>query len=229
MTRTRILVVDDEPQIRRFLKPALEAAGYDVVEAETGLDGLRIAATRAPELVILDLGLPDMDGKEVIAKLRAWSPVAIIVLSARDREAEKIEALDRGADDYVEKPFGIGELTARIRSALRQRRGLDREIQEIEADGLKIDAVRRLVSRDGTAIHLTPKEYELLLLLARHAGRVVTHRTLLTGVWGAAHVHDLQYLRVFVGQLRAKVERDPAHPRILQTEPGVGYRFRDDG
>jgi two-component system KDP operon response regulator KdpE len=228
MSATRILVVDDEPQIRRFLKPALEAAGYEVVEAETGSEGLRLATTRAPELVILDLGLPDIDGKEVIAKLRAWSPVPIIVLSARDREAEKIEALDLGADDYVEKPFGIGELTARIRSALRQRRGIDREIQEIAADGLMIDAVRRLVSRDGTAIHLTPKEYELLLLLARHAGRVVTHRTLLTSVWGPAHAHDLQYLRVLVGQLRAKVERDPAQPRVVQTEAGVGYRFRDD-
>lgn len=226
MSPPRILVVDDEPQIRRFLHPALEAAGYEVIEAGTGADALRLAATHAPELMILDLGLPDMDGKEVIARLRAWSPLPVIVLSARDREAEKIAALDLGADDYVEKPFGIGELTARIRTALRHRPQADDEFAGIEVDGLKIDAVRRRVSRDGRPLRLTPKEYDLLLVLARHAGRVVTHKALLTGVWGPAHAHDLQYLRVFIGQLRAKVERSPTDPAIILTEPGVGYRFQ---
>jgi two-component system KDP operon response regulator KdpE len=228
MSRERILVVDDEPQIQRFLRPALEAAGYDVVEAMTGADALRIAATAAPVLVILDLGLPDMDGKEVIARLRSWSQVPIIILSARDHETEKIAALDLGADDYVEKPFGIGELTARMRTALR------RKIQEeggrtgISVDGLTIDTVRRVVERDGAALKLTPKEYDLLVLLARHAGRVVTHKTLLTSVWGPAHGEDMHYLRVFIGQLRGKIERDPANPEIIRTEPGVGYRFVTD-
>jgi two-component system KDP operon response regulator KdpE len=225
MSADRILVVDDEPQIQRFLRPALNAAGYDVVEAVTGGEALRAAATTAPDLVILDLGLPDMDGKDVIARLRAWSRVPIIVLSARDRETEKIAALDLGADDYIEKPFGIGELTARIRTALRHRVQAEGGQTEVNAGGLLIDTIRRVVERDGTALRLTPKEYDLLVLLARNAGRVVTHRTLLTSVWGPAHAEDLHYLRVFIGQLRGKVERDPANPRIIRTEPGVGYRF----
>ncbi|MBS7542668.1 response regulator [Ancylobacter oerskovii] len=221
----RILVVDDEPQIQRFLKPALTAAGYDVVEAATGAAALKAVATTAPDVVILDLGLPDMDGKEVVAQLRGWSQVPIIILSARDRETEKIAALDLGADDYVEKPFGIGELTARIRAALRHRLAAEAEADHVEVDGLVIDTLRRLVSRDGATVKLTPKEYDLLVLLARHAGRVVTHRTLLTSIWGPAHGEDLHYLRVFIGQLRAKIERDPTRPAILRTEPGVGYRF----
>ncbi|MDR6951077.1 two-component system KDP operon response regulator KdpE [Ancylobacter sp. 3268] len=221
----RILVVDDEPQIQRFLRPALTAAGYDVVEAATGAAALKAAATAAPDVVILDLGLPDMDGKEVVAQLRGWSSVPIIILSARDRESEKIAALDLGADDYVEKPFGIGELTARIRAALRHRLAAEAEADHVEIDGLVIDTLRRLVTRDGVPVKLTPKEYDLLVLLARHAGRVVTHRTLLTSIWGPAHGEDLHYLRVFIGQLRAKIERDPAQPAILRTEPGVGYRF----
>ncbi len=221
----RVLVVDDEPQIQRFLRPALEAAGYEVVEAASGAEALKAAATRAPDLVILDLGLPDMDGKQVIERLRSWSEVPILILSARDREAEKIAALDLGADDYIEKPFGIGELTARIRTALRHRIRADGGVTEFSGNGLHVDTVRRLVERDGQPLKLTPKEYDLLLLLARNAGRVVTHRTLLTSVWGPAHGEDLHYLRVFIGQLRAKVERDPAKPTIIRTEPGVGYRL----
>lgn len=225
MTRFRILVVDDEPQIQRFLKPALTAAGYDVLEALDGGAALKALATAAPDLVVLDLGLPDMDGKEVVRNLRGWSDIPVIILSARDREAEKIEVLDLGADDYIEKPFGIGELTARIRTALRHRIRREHGETSIAADGLEIDVIKRLVTRGGTKIHLTPKEYDLVIMLAKHAGRVVTHRTLLTSVWGPAHADDLHYLRVFVGQLRGKIERDATDPKIVRTEPGVGYRF----
>jgi two-component system KDP operon response regulator KdpE len=225
MSGYRVLVVDDEPQILRFLRPALDAAGYEVIEAETGAAAIRDVATKAPDIVILDLGLPDMDGKEVITRLRGWSDIPIIILSARDRETEKIAALDLGADDYIEKPFGIGELTARIRTALRHKLKTEAGNDKVQSDGLLIDMVHRRVERDGTAIKLTPKEYDLLALLARHAGKVVTHKTLLTSVWGPAHAEDMQYLRVFIGQLRAKVERDPATPSIIATEPGVGYRF----
>ncbi len=228
MTLARILVVDDEPQIRRFLRPALAAAGYEVIEAENGADALKAVATAAPELVILDLGLPDMDGKDVIASLRGWSEIPIIILSARDRETEKIAALDLGADDYIEKPFTIGELTARIRTAMRHRGTASKAPSVVMADGLTIDMIQRIVLRDGKSIRLTPKEYDLLTLLAHHAGRVVTHRTLLTSVWGPAHEEDLHYLRVFIGQLRQKIERDPAQPKIVQTEPGVGYRLLSD-
>jgi two-component system KDP operon response regulator KdpE len=227
MNQSRILVVDDEPQIQRFLRPSLTAAGYEIIEAGTGAEALKAVATHAPDLIILDLGLPDMDGKEVIASLRGWSDVPIVILSARDRESEKIAALDLGADDYVEKPFGIGELTARIRSALRHRGRRDAIPTVMDVDGLTIDPIKRLVSRDGETVHLTPKEYDLLLLLSRHAGRVVTHRTLLTSVWGPAHGDDLHYLRVFIGQLRQKIERDPTQPRIVRTEPGVGYRMAE--
>lgn len=227
MSAHRILVVDDEPQILRFLKPALNAAGYDVIEATTGTEALSRASTQSPDLVILDLGLPDMDGKDVIARLRGWSAIPIIILSARDREAEKIAALDLGADDYVEKPFGIGELTARIRTGLRHSKTSGLTSETIHADGLLIDLAHRTVMRSGAQIRLTPKEYDLLVLLARHAGKVMTHRALLTSVWGPAHGEDLQYLRVFIGQLRAKVEKDPAAPQIILTEPGVGYRFSE--
>ncbi|PYE86486.1 response regulator [Phyllobacterium leguminum] len=228
MTTERILVVDDEPQIQRFLRPALIAAGYEVLEAENGTQALKAAATAAPDIVILDLGLPDMDGKDVVANIRAWSQVPIIILSARDRESEKIAALDLGADDYIEKPFRIGELTARIRAALRHRIQMEGGQAQLIADGLSIDIVKRIVTRDGEALRLTPKEYDLLVMLARHAGRVVTHRTLLTSIWGAAHGDDLHYLRVFIGQLRGKIERDPGNPKVVRTEPGVGYRFVGD-
>ena len=227
MSQGRILIVDDEPQIHRFLKPALAAAGYQTIEALTASDAERLAATAAPDLMILDLGLPDKDGKDVIRSLRAWSKLPIVVLSARDREADKIEALDLGADDYVEKPFGIGELLARVRTALRHREPGALAVTRYEVDGLLIDLARRLVTRDGEAVHLTPKEYDLLAHLVRHGGLVMTHRQLLQAVWGPAHVEDIHYLRVFVGQLRAKVERDASAPRFIRTEPGVGYRFGD--
>ena len=225
MSGHRILIVDDEPQILRFLRPALTAADYEVIEAETGAQAIQKVATAAPDLVILDLGLPDMDGKDVIARLRGWSDIPIIILSARDRETEKIAALDLGADDYIEKPFGIGELTARIRTALRHRVRQQAGSEKIETNGLMIDFVRRRVERDGLSLKLTPKEHDLLELLALHSGKVVTHKTLLTSVWGPAHAEDLQYLRVFIGQLRAKIERDPANPVFIVTEPGIGYRF----
>ena len=220
----RILVVDDEPQIQRLLHVALTAAGYEVISAETGAQALRMAVTGAPTLIVLDLGLPDRDGKEVLRDIRAFSQTPVIVLSARDRESEKIEALDLGADDYVEKPFGIGELTARLRAALRRRASEAQPPPRAEIDGVALDFERRLVTRDGEPVKLTPKEYDLLAVLFRNAGRVMTHRQILSAVWGRAHTEDTQYLRVFIGQLRAKVERDPTSPRIVKTEPGVGYR-----
>jgi two-component system KDP operon response regulator KdpE len=223
----RVLVVDDEPQILRFLQPALEASGYAVLHAATGAEALRAAANLAPDIVILDLGLPDMDGREVLKQVRRFSKVPVVVLSARDAEAEKIDALDAGADDYVEKPFAVGELLARLRVALRHARGLDEDRQVLKADGLVIDRERRLVSRDARAIKLTPREYDLLALLAQNAGRVMTHRQILTAVWGPAHADDVQYLRVFCGRLRAKIERVPAEPVLIRTETGVGYRFRE--
>ena len=222
-----MLVVDDEPQILKFLTVALNAAGYDTLTAATGADALRLAATQAPDLIVLDLGLPDRDGKDVLRELRQFSDVPVIILSARDREIDKIEALDLGADDYVEKPFGIGELTARLRAALRHKAGASKPVQRIEIGGVTMDFDKRNVSRDGEPIRLTPKEYDLLAILFRNAGRVVTHRQILSAVWGPAHVEDTQYLRVFIGQLRAKVERDPTTPAIIRTEPGVGYRAAD--
>lgn len=223
--KPRVLVVDDEPPIQRFLKPALQASGYDVLIAETGRQALHAIATAAPDLVVLDLGLPDMDGKEVLEAVRQFSQVPVIVLSAREREAEKIAALDLGADDYVEKPFVIGEFMARLRAALRHAAKGRQEITTFEAEGLSVDLDRRLISRNGQPVRLTPKEFDLLSILVRHAGRVVTHRQILTQVWGPAHGDDTQYLRVFVGQLRAKIEPVPDAPRLILTEPGVGYRL----
>lgn len=225
MSEGRILIVDDEPQIQRFLKPALTAAGYDPLLASSAAEAERLAATAAPELIILDLGLPDKDGKDVIRSLRTWSKLPIVVLSARDQEVEKIEALDLGADDYVEKPFGIGELLARVRTALRHREPAALSTTRFEDDGLIIDLAKRVVTRDAKPLHLTPKEYDLLAHMVRHAGLVMTHRQLLNAVWGPAHVEDVHYLRVFVGQLRAKVEREPTTPTLIKTEPGIGYRF----
>jgi two-component system KDP operon response regulator KdpE len=227
--RPRILVVDDEPQIHRFLGPALDAAGYEPIRAETGADALREIARRAPDAVVLDLGLPDMEGKEVLAKARAFYDGPILILSARDRETEKIDALDLGADDYIEKPFGVGELLARLRVALRHRMLREGAEPVVTAGELIIDRVRRLVTRAGSPVRLSPKEYDLLTSLIEGDGRVLTHRQLLTGVWGPAHAHDVQYLRVFVGQLRQKLEVDPAQPRHIRTEPGVGYRFVAEG
>ena len=225
MSRVRILVVDDEPQIQRFLKPALTASDYDVISAGTGREARHLAVTRAPDLVILDLGLPDQDGKEVIAHLRAFSALPIIVLSARGREQEKIDALDAGADDYVEKPFSIAELLARIRTSLRRRDVRTMSGETMIFGDLKIDTAARFVERGGERVHLTPKEYELLVQLAQHAGRVLTHRQLLTAIWGPAHLEDVQYLRVTIAQLRAKIEGGPNGRRLILNEPAVGYRF----
>ena len=224
MKGPRVLVVDDEEQLQRLLTVALTAAGYEVLTAETGAQALRLVATGAPDLIVLDLGLPDRDGKEVLGDIRQFSRTPVIILSARDRESEKIEALDRGADDYVEKPFGIGELTARLRAALRHRANEAQPAQRVEIEGVVMDFDKRIVTRDDIPIKLTPKEYDLLGVLFRNAGRVVTHRQILSTVWGPAHSEDTQYLRVFIGQLRAKIERDPTAPKIVKTEPGVGYR-----
>ena len=224
----RILVVDDEPQIHRFLKPSLTVSGFEVLTAASGQQALRIAVASSPAAILLDLGLPDMDGKEVIAQIRRRSEVPIIVLSARDREAEKIAALDLGADDYVNKPFAIGELLARLRSLLRRKAAVPQVAPAIyRIASLVIDTGLHHVTRDAVQVHLTPKEFDLLLLLARHSGRVMTHRQILTEVWGPAHASDNQYLRVFIGQLRQKLEDNPAEPSLILTEPGVGYRVAD--
>ncbi len=222
----RILVIDDEPQIHRFLRPALEAAGFAVIAAETAAEGLRLIAGQAPDLVLLDLGLPDLDGQEVLRRLRGFSDVPVIVLSAREREAEKIAALDNGADDYVEKPFALGELLARTRAALRRVTHLVETTEIIRAGAIEIDLARHEVRRDGAAIALTPREFAVLALLARHHGRVLTHRQILTTLWGPAHAEDIAYLRVSVWQLRRKLG-DGAE-RLLVNEPGIGYRLRDD-
>ena len=225
-SRTTILVIDDEAQIHRFLSPALDAAGFDPKRADSGQEGLRAIALWNPDAVVLDLGLPDMDGKDVLLRAREFYQGPIIILSARDREAEKIEALDLGANDYVEKPFGIGELLARLRAALRLKTGADQPHGPVTVGDLIIDLDRRLVTRAGEPVRLTPKEYDVLAQLARAAGKVLSHRDLLTAVWGAAHAADTQYLRVVVGQLRQKLEPDPAQPRWISTEPGVGYRLQ---
>lgn len=223
--QTRILVVDDEPQIQRFLKPALLAAGFEVETASTAAEAKRLAATRAPALIILDLGLPDADGKTVIATIRAFSAMPIIVLSARDQETEKIAALDLGANDYVEKPFAIGELLARMRVALRLAENRREQQASFSFGDIHLDLDKRLVRVAETNVHLTPKEYDVLALLAQHANKVVSHRQALTQVWGPAHHGDVQYLRVVIGQLRAKLEADPKAPAHLLSEPGVGYRL----
>ena len=221
----RVLVVDDEPQIHRFLTPSLTVSGFEVVTAATGQDALRQMGGNAVAVVLLDLGLPDMDGKDVIAQIRRRSDVPIIVLSARDREAEKIAALDLGADDYVNKPFAIGELLARLRSVLRRRRTTSPDLPSVYRLGtICIDTAHHKVTRANEDVHLTPKEFDLLVMLTRHAGRVVTHRQILSEVWGPAHTGDTQYLRVFIGQLRQKLEDNPAEPTLILTEPGIGYR-----
>lgn len=223
--RPQILVIDDEPQIHRFLSPALDAAGYEPRRADSGQEGLRGIALWSPDAVVLDLGLPDMDGKDVLARAREFYSGPIIILSARDKEAEKIAALDLGANDYVEKPFGVGELLARVRANLRQAAPRLEASGPLTAGEVVIDLERRLITRAAQAVRVTPKEYDVLAHLARNAGKVVGHRDLLTAVWGKAHVDDTQYLRVVVGQLRQKLEADPAQPRLILTEPGVGYRL----
>jgi two-component system KDP operon response regulator KdpE len=226
--KTRALVVDDEAAILRFLRPALEANAYDVVATGTVAEAVREIAARTPDIVLLDLGLPDGDGKEVIQKVREWSDVPIIVLSAREREAEKIEALDLGADDYVNKPFNVGELLARMRTAMRHRMQRNSEVPVFRVGEVEIDSIRHRVVRAGADIKLTPKEFELLSFLARHAGRIVTHKQILAAVWGPAHVEDTQYLRVYIGQLRQKVEANSDDPQIILTEPGIGYRIAEN-
>lgn len=223
-----ILLIEDEPPMRRFLRAALGAQDYRLVEATTARDGLAQAASRNPDVILLDLGLPDRDGLEVARELREWSATPIIVLSARGREQDKVAALDLGADDYLTKPFGVEELLARIRVALRHAAlppGAPPE-PVFQAGDVRVDLVRREVRRGDQQVHLTPTEYKLLTLLVRHAGKVLTHRQLLKEVWGTTYADQSHYVRVYMAQLRQKLEADPARPRLLVTEPGVGYRLR---
>ena len=226
--KIRVLVIDDEAAILRFLRPALEANNYEMTSAGTIAEGIKRIAAETPDVVLLDLGLPDGDGKDVIRGVREWSDLPIIVLSARDREVEKIEAFDLGANDYVNKPFNVGELLARMRAALRHHMQRKAEIPLVRVGNLEVDAVRHRATRAGGELKLTPKEFELLLFLAKHAGRVVTHTQILTAVWGIAHAEDTHYLRVYIGQLRQKVEDHPDDPRIILTEPGIGYRIAEN-
>ena len=224
-TRPRILVVDDEPQIRKFLEIALRSQDYLVSEAATGRDALVQLAVHRPDLLILDLGLPDVDGLEVLRQLRDWSRMPVIVLSVRASEAEKVRALDAGAHDYVTKPFGIQELMARVRSLLRQHEAPADSPPGFDDGHLAVDLALRQVTIDGSPVSLSRKEYGVLSTLVRHAGRVVTQQHLLRELWGPEHVEDTHYLRVVVGKIRQKLADDPAAPRYLRTEPGVGYRF----
>ena len=223
--RPRVIVIEDEASIRRFVRMALEAEGCEVFEANGMQRGLIEAGTRRPDLVVLDLGLPDGDGVDLIRDLRTWSTIPVIVLSARTEEAEKVRALDTGADDYLTKPFGTAELTARVRAHLR-RRGATADAKPIASfGGVHVDLARRSVEKDGAPLHLTPIEYRLLACLLASPGCVLTHRQLLKAVWGPNHVEDAHYVRVYMGQLRKKIEADPARPRHILTETGVGYRF----
>lgn len=225
------VLIEDEPQIRRFVRTALEAEGWQVFEADTARGGLRDAATRKPDLLVLDLGLPDGDGLDVIRDVRSWSTVPIVVLSARSEEADKIGALDAGADDYLTKPFGVGELLARVRANLRRPRATGAEGKADEAlfcfGDVEVDRSARVVRRGGEDVHLTPIEYRLLLVLVANVGRVLTHRQLLREVWGPAHSDQSHYLRIYMGHLRQKLEADPSQPLHLLTETGVGYRLID--
>ena len=224
-----ILLIEDEPEIRRFLRTTLPAHGFRLYEAMTGKDGLAEAKARNPDLILLDLGLPDLDGNEVIRQIREWTTTPIIVLSARDQEHAKVAALDLGADDYVTKPFGVQELLARVRTALRHAaQSADVPDSVFVLGDLKVDLGRRQVFVSGKEVHLTPIEYRLLTTLIRYAGKVLTHRQLLKEVWGPLHVEEGHYLRVYMRQLRNKLEKNPAHPRYLLTELGVGYRLRTE-
>ncbi|MDP9375235.1 MAG: response regulator transcription factor [Chloroflexota bacterium] len=229
MSGVRLLVVDDAPQIRRLLAKGLAGAGYDVAAVASGEAALAAFVERPADLVILDLAMPGMGGLEACRRLRECSAVPIIVLSVREREEDKIAALDLGADDYLTKPFGIGELLARIRAALRRAGATGEAPPVIAAGPLRIDLARRLVTRDGAELHLTPTEFDILSYLATHADRVVTHDVLLKAVWDGRFGAEPHYLHVYVNQLRRKLEPDPAQPRFIVTEPGVGYRFRTDG
>ena len=225
---TYILVVEDEPQMQKFLRMSLASEGYRVVEALKGQQGIDLARTHNPDLVLLDLGLPDMDGTDVTKALREWSAKPIIVISARGQEEDKIRALDAGADDYLTKPFATGELMARIRVALRRtaHAGQERPEPMLAVGALKMDLDKRQVFKGGEEVHLTPNEYKLLTVLMKNAGRVLTHRQLLKEVWGPAYATQTQYLRVYMVQLRHKLERDSARPQYLVTEPGIGYRLK---
>ena len=230
-TERRVLVIDDEPGIRRVVKDALRPDVSTVLEARSGDEALAIAAAERPDLIVLDLGLPDMDGIEVCRRLRAWTSAPILVLSARDSEAEKTALLDAGADDYVTKPFGPAELRARVRAQLR-RAGMPRVPggdEPLRVGDLTIDIARRTVTRGGSTVHLTPTEWGLLVALVKSAGKTITHHQLFRAVWGAAHGDAQQYLRVYVAHLRRKIEPDPYEPRYIVTEPGVGYRFEPEG
>jgi two-component system KDP operon response regulator KdpE len=225
-----VVVIEDDPQIRRFLRTGLGSHGFEVHEAEGGRAGLTAAENRKPDLVILDLGLPDLDGVEVVKRLRQWTPVPIVVLSARITEGDKIAALDAGADDYLTKPFGLGELLARIRVALRHANRPERADAEgvFSVGDLKVDLAHRRVQVRGAEVRLTPIEYRLLTVLVRNAGKVLTHRQLLREVWGPSHIEHTHYLRIYTANLRHKLEADPARPRFLLTESGVGYRLADE-
>jgi two-component system KDP operon response regulator KdpE len=225
-----VLVVEDEPQMRKFVRIALESHDYRVIEAGTAAEAIQQAVSYTPDAVVLDLGLPDMDGMDVTRRLREWSTVPILIISARGQEDSKVKALDGGADDYLTKPFGAAELMARLRVALRHAsasREAPRSIARI-GDEVEIDLVRRLVHVRGEEVHLTPIEYKLLTALLKHAGMVMTHRQLLEQVWGPGHAHQMQYLRVYMTQLRHKLEDNPARPKFLVTEPGIGYRLKAD-
>jgi len=225
-----ILLIEDEPQMLRLLRIILQSQGYGLVESPTGQEGLMQAATRAPDVVLLDLGLPDIDGLEVTRRLREWSDVPIIVISAREQEQDKIKALDAGADDYLTKPFGAGELLARIRVAMRHKalREAGQHESIFTLGNLRVDLARRQVFLNEKEVHLTPIEYKLLTVLIKNAGKVLTHRQLLKEVWGPPYLTETQYLRVYMTQLRHKLEADPARPSFLINEPGVGYRLKLD-
>lgn len=226
-TGPRVLIIDDERAIRRFLRASLKAHGYTVFEAISGQEGLNAVVTHRPDLIILDLGLPDMAGLKVLRQLREWTQIPIIILSVQEQEADKIAALDAGANDYLTKPFGIGELMARLRVALRH--ATQPTVQPVFTSGeLNVDLARRLVTVAGQEIQLTPTEYDLLKLLITHAGKVLTHQQILRQVWGVGYTHELHLLRVNISNLRRKIEPDPTRPRYILTEPGVGYRLRTD-
>ncbi|MEZ5854972.1 MAG: response regulator [Hyphomicrobiaceae bacterium] len=227
MTETplSVLLIDDEPQMRRFLKAGFELEGFGVQEADTGSGGIRLATLKTFDIVLVDLGLPDMDGKQVIERLRAWSTVPIIALSVRSQEEEKVLVLDTGADDYVVKPFSMAELLARSRAALRRRAPGAQLLPVVTVGGLVIDLANRHVALNGARVQLTPKEYRMLQILAQYAGKVVTHQHLLREIWGLAHAEDAHYLRILVRKIRQKIELDATRPEILLTELGVGYRL----
>lgn len=224
---TTLLIIDDEPQIRKFLRISLASQGYRILEAANGAEGLSQAALNTPDLVVLDLGLPDMDGQRVLEELRAWSQVPVIVLSVRASESQKVQALDAGANDYVTKPFGIQEFLARVRALLRQSNANDQGEAAVSIGPLRIDLTSRRVTLNGAEVELTRKEYAVLCQLARHPGRLVTQQQLLTDIWGPTHADKSHYVRIVIGHLRAKLDDDPADPRFIITEPGVGYRLKE--